>query len=279
MHDAANTIPDGWYMALPGSSLRAAAPARVRMLGTELTVERSAAGSAVARDAAGRPRLAREVNDMVVVWHGDAEPTFDVAPCPELESGRWTSVLWGASRVYATAVQNVQRDVVDNAHFEPVHHLSGAETRVDPRGPYLDTTSQGIMNMRRLGGPPMLAHIRLDGRLHGLGLLTYRTTITLGVQIRSLVLSAPTPIDDRHVRMQLGIATPRLPVPGAAAVLRKAIHLSVLADYERDAVHWESARARFAGGVVDDEASRLLGTFDRWLEQFAGRSGGAVASA
>ena len=46
---------------------------------------------------------------------------------------------------------NVQRDVIDNGHFGPVHCLDSAETRAARDGRYLDTVSQGILNIRRLG--------------------------------------------------------------------------------------------------------------------------------
>ena len=271
-------IPNSWYMVMPGSALAAGATHTERALGTEFPIARDGAGAVTVRDARGARRHVHEVNDMVLVWEGDTEPAFVIAPCPELADARWTSVRWGRSPVYRTSVVNVQRDVVDNGHFGPVHCLDAAETRASRDGRHFDTVSQGILNLRRLGGPPLLGHIRLDGRLHGLGLLTYRTVITLGVQLRSLVLSAPTPVDDDHVCFHLGIATARI-FPGASEIMRRAVLASVLHDIRRDAVHWESAHGRFPGPDVEEpEQARLFAMFDSWLAQHLPAAPAAVTA-
>jgi hypothetical protein len=260
-------IPDGWYMVLPSSALRSGQTHTEQALCTQLTITRQANGAVSVTDATGATRQVLEVNDMITVWEGDGKPGFAIEACAELSDRAWTGVRWGRSPVYQTSVVNVQRDVVDNDHFAPVHHLEGAETTAQPAGPYLDTVSQGIMNLRRLGGPPMLCHIRLTGRLHGVGLLTYRTTITLGTQLCSLVLSAPTPIDAHTVRFHVGISVKRL-FPVASEVMRYAVLASVLKDISRDAQHWETP----VGRLGEDRARaaeqvRMFGVFDRWLEQ------------
>ncbi len=203
---------------------------------------------------------------MVLVWEGDGSSDFTIDRCEELGDRRWTDIRWGRSPVYRTSVVAVQRDVVDNDHFGPVHHLDQAETRAHPRGPFLDTVSQGIINLSRLGGPPLLGHIRLMGRLHGIGLLTYRTTITLGIRLRSLVLSAPTPIDADHVQFHVGVAVRRI-FPGASELMRAAVLASVLNDIRNDAVLWEAPAGAGESAPRLPEQARMFEIFDTWLTQ------------
>ena len=128
-------VPKSWYMVLPSSALRPGQSQKERVLCTELTLARAAGGALDVRDATGAVRRVLEVNDMIMVWEGDGEPDFTIAPCAELSDYAWTGVSWGRSPIYKTSVVNVQRDVVDNDHFAPVHHLAGAETTAQPEGP------------------------------------------------------------------------------------------------------------------------------------------------
>jgi len=259
-------FPSGWYMVAVSSGLAPGASRVDRALGTEFTVTRGRDGSLTVRDAVGRLRQAHEVNDMVLVWEGDGAPDFTIDPCEELGDRKWTDIRWGRSPVYRTSVVAVQRDVVDNDHFGPVHHLDQAETRAHPRGPFLDTVSQGIINLSRLGGPQLLGHIRLTGRLHGIGLLTYRTTITLGIRLRSLVLSAPTPVDADHVQFHVGVAVRRI-FPGASELMRASVLASVLNDIRNDAVLWEAPAGAGESAARLPEQARMFEMFDTWLTQ------------
>ncbi len=263
-------------MATPAGRLGLGATMREPMLGTEITLTRGADGRVEARDARGRLRTVAEVSDMVLVWEGAADPTYEVAPFAELGDPAWTDFRWARSRRYATPVQNVQRDVVDNDHFAPVHHLDRAETRASFDGCFVDTTSHGIMNLARIGGPPLRCHIRLDGRLHGVGILTYRTTITIGIQIHGLLVTAPTPVDADHVRFHVGALTRRWKIPGIATLVRRGVVASVIADTARDAMHWESPSGRYEAASPDPDGPALAARFDRWMEQFSGSPAGVT---
>jgi hypothetical protein len=257
-------FPRSWYMVCASAEVKRG-PLAVSALGTTLTVRRDARGQVEVVGAGGQPRLAREVNQMVLVWEGSGEPDFEV---PSLETDpAWTPISWTRSRVIRTTVEQVQQDAVDNAHLGPVHRLEGAETRAEQRGPWLDTVSQGVMNLSRLGGPPLLCHIRLDGRLHGLGLLAYRTTITLGLQIRSLSLTAPMPIDANHLVFHVGAATLR-PLPGTGRLLRRAIMQSVVHDVEQDAVRWEAGPRYLPSPASPQPGDELFSLYEAWLGRY-----------
>jgi hypothetical protein len=169
--------------------------------------------------------------------------------------------------------------VVDNDHFAPVHHLDGPETRARVEGPFVHTVSQGIMNLARIGGPPLRCHIRLAGTLHGVGILTYRTTITIGLQIHGLLVTAPTPVDGARVRFHVGAMTGRWRIPGIATLVRRGVVASVIEDTERDASFWESPAGRYLSPTPDPEWPARLASFERWLAQFVPTSAAAQLQA
>lgn len=272
------SIPESWYMVAPSGRVERGGALREALLGTELTLTRRADGRVDARDAAGRARAVAEVNGMVLVWEGAGDPTWEVAPFAEYGDPAWTDLRWARSRTYAAPVQTVQRDVVDNDHFAPVHHLDGPETRARFEGHHVHTVSQGIMNLARIGGPPLRCHIRLAGTLHGVGLLTYRTTITIGLQIHGLLVTAPTPVDSARVRFYVGAMTGRWRIPGVAALVRRGVVASVLDDTERDAAYWESPAGRYLSPTPDPEWPERRAAFERWLAQFAPAAAAAATA-
>lgn len=262
------SIPESWYMAAPSEDLVLGVERREAMLGTEITLARGADGRVQARDAAGRARAVSEVNGMVLVWEGAGDPRWELDAFAEYGDARWTDFKWARSRIYTVPVQSVQRDVVDNDHFAPVHHLDGPETRARFEGHSVHTVSQGIMNLARIGGPPLRCHIRLAGTLHGVGILTYRTTITIGIQIHGLLVTAPTPVDASRVRFRIGAMTGRWRIPGVAALVRRGVVASVIEDTERDATYWESPEGRYLSPTPDPEWPERRTSFERWLSQF-----------
>lgn len=261
-------IPSSWYVVHEAPALKKGQTVTERLLGTELTISRSRDGAVQVRDSSGRRRASCEVSEMVMVWEGAGEPTFGIEPIAELGDPSWSGMLWSRSRIFDAPITHIQKDVVDNDHFEQVHHLDLADTRIEYDGPVLKTISQGIMNLRRIGGPPLRCHIRLDGKLHGMGLLTYRTTITLGLQLHGVLVSAPTPVDATHTRMFMGVLAKRWVVPGVASLICRGVRDSVLVDYENDARYWESPARRYVSEAPSPSNAVNLVQFDRWLAGF-----------
>jgi hypothetical protein len=216
-----------------------------------------------------RALLTHDVNGMVMVWHGPGEAEFEIASIPEISARDWRPLRWGKPRPFATTVTNVMRDVVDNHHFGPVHGLIRPRTEASERGPFLDFASEGLIDTSRLAGPRLLAHLRIEGRLHGMGLLVYHMTMTMGLQFRYVTLSAATPIDTHRVRIHLAVAMRRAPLgPVTALVESRAFHDYVV-NFERDRVHWESPAGRLEPAVPLAEEVELLGRYDRWAARFA----------
>jgi hypothetical protein len=263
-------FPNGWYVIHAGDGLIPGTRKRAQLLCTELEIAREVDGAVTVTDADGRVLAVHQIAGAVLVWHGAGAPAWRVGPFPELDGRRWTPVHWLPSGEVHTTVENAQRDVLDNAHFGPVHGLREADTRAHRYGHALDTVSQGIVSLRRIGGPPLLAHLRLNGRLHGPGVLVYRTTLTIGFQIRNLVFSAVTPAteEDRCVFFA-GVAVRRLPLPFVNQMMVRTTAKGLLLDYEADAAYWAAGRVRPAeAGPVTEEDRRLAELYDDWLAQY-----------
>ncbi len=258
-------FPTGWYVVELASSLAAGEGRKLPRLGGQVEVARARDGSVAVVDDAGRELVARERADMILAWSGEGEPWFEIERFPELARPDWSPIAWHRSRPIRTSVENAMRDVADNGHFEPVHGLHGAETRIEPDGRFLDVQTQGILDTSRWGAPPLKGHIRLDGRLHGPGLLTYRTTITLGIQIRNLVFSAATPIDAERIQMFAGVSIRRL--PWISRLVQRRMVAGLAEDYERDAGYWETS-GRFPQPQAAPEQDEAMDRYDAWLAQY-----------
>jgi phenylpropionate dioxygenase-like ring-hydroxylating dioxygenase large terminal subunit len=271
-------FPHGWYVVHAGPQLEPGTTRTADLLDRTLTITREQSGGVIVTDATGHHLPVHETAGAVFAWWGPDSPDWQVGPFPELnDTRRWTPVHWLRSGVVRTTVENAQRDVVDNAHFEPVHGLRHASTTARPAGRYLDTVSQGIITLRRIGGPPLLAHLYLDGQLHGPGLLVYRTTITIGIQVHNLVFSAVTPVDGENSVFFAGVAVRKLPIPGVNGLVNRAAAKGILADYEADARFWASGRQRSpdAGEPTEDEL-RMFAMYEGWLAQYQEHDGVSV---
>jgi len=260
-------IPSAWYPLIPSSHLPAGSSAELELAGKPLLLARSESGEV--RGGQGTHAI-RERNGLVFVWHGDGEPTFDVEELEEVTSPDWTPVRWMKLRTFETTIENVMRDVVDNAHFGPVHKLQDADTRAWQEGLHLITRSQGIVDLRRFGGPPLRGHLRLDGRVHGPGLLTYRSLVTVGIQMRQILLSAAAPLDDNRVQIWIGVTVPTPPVPGLTRLIVSNYLRALQIDYLADAEFWESEEGRMPAKPADEIEAGLYAVFDRWMSGFEG---------
>jgi phenylpropionate dioxygenase-like ring-hydroxylating dioxygenase large terminal subunit len=261
-------IPNGWYMICPSNALAPGRRITERALGTSLQLERDPEGRIAVRDADGRERLGRQANEMILVWEGDLPPAFSIDAFPELSDAQWTSVKWTRSRTFATTVENIQRDIVDNFHLDPVHHIENPETRASADGYFLNAVSQGFVNLWRFGAPPGFAHLRFEGRLHGPGLLMYHSRITFWLKVEALVFNALMPIDEGHVCIHGGVMVRKSFLPGMAAFVQWRAMGSLLDDYERDSANWESREGRLAAPALTTEDEALFALYERWIHQF-----------
>jgi phenylpropionate dioxygenase-like ring-hydroxylating dioxygenase large terminal subunit len=263
------TFPSAWYVVCLGADLPPGGSVRVDMLSTSMTARRASRGEVqVVDDRTGLALPAREVNEMVMAWYGPGEPRFEIAPIPELSMPGWRRLRWRKPRPFATTVENVMRDVVDNDHFGPVHGLLGARTDAEQNGPFLDTLSEGIIDTSRFAGPKLLAHLRIEGRLHGMGLLVYHMTVTMGLRLRYVTVSTATPIDEGHVRMHLALCMQRAPLGPFSGLVEPLVLDNFAHNFENDRGHWESASGRFEPEARLTRERPLLGIFDRWAAGF-----------
>jgi hypothetical protein len=240
------------------------------MLARSMTASRSQVGAIrVVDDQSGRAQRVRETNQMVFVWHGSDEPEFEIAPIAELNAPNWRPLRWRKLRPFATTLENVKRDVVDDHHFGPVHGVHDAHTRASIQGPFFDTVTEGLIDTSRFAGPRLLAHLRLDGRLHGLGLLVYHMTVTMGIQLRFVTLSTATPIDAAHTRMYIALCMQRAPLGPLAGLVEPLVFKNFALNFEHDRIHWETPKGRFDPDVRLPAEAELLEVFERWAAGFS----------
>jgi hypothetical protein len=263
-------FPTAWYPLLPASMLAPNTTERLTWLGTEHVVARDAHGGVTVRDPSGRSLHTTEVNDLILAWAGPGEPFYAVDAVPELGRSDWTAVSWRKMRPFQTSIENVMRDVVDNAHFGPVHKLLRADTRAWREGAHLRTRSRGLIQTDRFGGPRLHANLLLEGRVHGPGLLTYQGLLTMGIQLPHVLLSAALPLDADHVQMWLGVSVRRIPVPGLSRPLVGRFLDGLEEDYLADAEFWESPQGRMSPTPSDAGDAALYAVFDEWFSAFQG---------
>lgn len=261
-------LPTAWYPLLPAASLTAGSQETLQRLGSTWTARKSHDGEySVLEGQQARPH--RVVNDLLFAWSGSEEPSYEVTQLQEVGSTEYTAVLWKKLRPFATTIENVMRDVVDNAHFEPVHRLYEADTRAWQDGSHLRTRSQGIIDASRFGGPRLRGHLLMNGRVHGPGLLTYQATLTMGIQLSHILLSAAVPVDEEHVQMYVGVSLRKIPLPGVNRFLLRRFLLGLEADYLADAEYWESDAGRMQPEPSDAVEEELYKVFDAWFSEFA----------
>lgn len=231
-----------------------------------------------ATNAHGESVSVCEQNALVLVWSGPDEPEWFVQRVPELDDERWTAIRWRRLGPFHARARTIMRDVVDNGHFEPVHGLMGAQTRAWAEGPCLRTVSQGEVGIpRRLDratrrGLTPRGHLRLEGRLHGPCLLSYRGTLRFGFRLEHILLSAVVPTQDDHtVAIWIGVTIQRMPPVPSSIVVRRLLD-DLERDYEKDAPLWRHPAAsldeRTTDAAVTDADARLFSIFDDWYACF-----------
>ncbi|MCO4772725.1 MAG: hypothetical protein KDA24_22020 [Deltaproteobacteria bacterium] len=270
---------DFWYPVLPSTSLTSGESQSLTVRGSAHRLSR--VGGAAILSEAGESTATCEVNGLVFAWSGSGEPDWQVHPLPEFDDPSWTPLTWRRLGPYAATARDVMRDVVDNGHFEPVHGLMGAATSAWEEGPHLRTVSQGKVGIPRRypslvrRGLTPRGHLRLEGRIHGPCLLSYRGTLSFGIHLEHILLSAVVPIDEATVEIWIGVSIQRQPLLPNWIVQRRIMD-DLQSDYDKDAALWKLCQDNAAAGGVPapaqrpvlEEEARLFSVFDDWWGSF-----------
>lgn len=222
-----------------------------------------------ARDLSTLP--VREIGPLVYVWYhpAGASPTFEV---PDLPTEGWSTWTFQTLDL-PVHPQHVMEDLADLRHFLTIHGYRTVQSITPTRADAHTLTLHG-----RAGWDPGIAAlpsvpVEFRTTAHGLGFQITDVKQLDGVShSRHLVL--PTPIDDHHTRITLGVSarlgddTQRrlgLVSPLARAAVHGVVQWAFRRDVLRDAQLW-TQRHHVEEGPPPQDFDRAV--FQRWLEQF-----------
>lgn len=194
-------------------------------------------------------RELREVNGLLLVWHGASAPSWGV---PSLDGDGWSQVRC-RSFVLRDHPQETTENSVDLGHFAIVHGYRDVQMLGDAvvDGPYLSTAYSAVQ-------PPGL-RFRFETQIFGLGYSLVNVHVPrFGIDARLWVL--PTPIDEQRLTLRLAASTRGHPVLNAAILWGFARGAS------QDFPIWENKRYLERPALADGDGP--IGLYRRWARQF-----------
>lgn len=222
------------------------------------------------RDASGRPTLSSLADGatlpveahsgMVFAWFDPdgGPPRFD---CPRIEgygTDAWTP--WTVhSSVVATQPREVIENIVDRAHFGPVHRaeLESFEVSFDAHRVHQHTSASadGVH-----GGSDTFVNHAI---YHGPGILIS----DMRGRAHTVMLASHYPVDERHVRLNIGLS---FEVATAFAKQRHRDHYAatLIDGFLEDVAIWENKRYLIEPMLCDGDGPIMK--LRRWCGQFYG---------
>jgi len=206
-------------------------------------------------------RLVREVNGLVLVWHGERDPSWEV---PRLDGDSWTRVRC-RRYVLRDHPQETTENSVDLGHFAIVHGYRNVRMLRDAvaDGPYLSTA---FFAEQPLPSPLPWRSIafEFETHIHGLGYsLVDVRLMRPAVDARLWVL--PTPIDEHRLTLRLA-ASIRGSNSLANGVLTQLLLSGLAYGAKQDFPIWENKLYRERPALVLGDGP--IGLYRRWARQF-----------
>jgi nitrite reductase/ring-hydroxylating ferredoxin subunit len=218
-----------------------------------------------------RARLAqrpvREVNGLVLVWHGPEVPSWEVPP---LDVDGWTPVRC-RSYVLRDHPQETTENSVDLGHFAIVHGYRNVRMLRDAvaDGPYLSTAFFAEQPLPSLL-PWRTIPFEFETHIYGLGYsLVDVRVLRPRLDLRLWVL--PTPIDERRLTLRLAASVRartgrRLADRAADRVLTQIVVSGFAWGAKQDFPIWEHKRYRERPALAVGDGP--IGLYRRWAQQF-----------
>jgi 3-ketosteroid 9alpha-monooxygenase subunit A len=217
-------------------------------------------------DAAVRAWPVCERNGIVHVWHhpAGAAPSFDVPTLPEWGQGEWST--WTHRRLeVATHSREIVENVVDIAHFSPVHHTDPDQFENEFDGHRAIQRSGGVgADTARYPG----SAYRVEATYHGPG---FQITELESRGIESRLLNAHTMIDGGaaaparlHLRFAVMVRTSAA-MPRSERFIAAYVR-DVLAGFEQDIAIWTHKVWRDRPLLCDGDGPIMK--LRRWYAQF-----------
>jgi phenylpropionate dioxygenase-like ring-hydroxylating dioxygenase large terminal subunit len=208
-------------------------------------------------------RLVRELNGLLLIWHGAGAPSWDV---PELDLEGWTAIKC-RRYVLRDHPQEVTENSVDLGHFAIVHGYRNVRMLRDAAtdGAYLSTAYSAEQPLLRT-----TVAFEFETQIFGLGYSLVHVRVRRPeLQARLWVL--PTPIDERRVTLRLAASVRmrarRTPASHAVDFVLKQLVLSGFAwSAKQDFPIWENKQYRERPALAIGDGP--IGLYRRWARQF-----------
>jgi nitrite reductase/ring-hydroxylating ferredoxin subunit len=216
----------------------------------------------------------REVNGVVLVWHGDTTPTWQVPPLP-LEG--WTPLIHHTARLNEHAQETVENSV-DLGHFAIVHGYHGVRiTRpISTEGEHLSiayAANRPLPHLSRLL-PGLAFDFQYDLDVYGLGYsLVHVTVPRFGLLSRLFILA--TPVDADYIDLTMALSVRQhfdhpllraLPAALLSPIVAQAILGGLVHDAGQDFPIWQNKRYLESPALAEGDGP--IGRFRYWSRQF-----------
>lgn len=206
----------------------------------------------------------RERNGLVLVWF-DPEgrpPSWEV---PELEQDGWDRLGWRRQRI-ATHPQETTENSVDLGHFTQLHGFVDGSLLEPLRrdGPHLSIAYVAHRPYRVPGYGTLKLRVEYAVRVSGLGYSQVSVRVPLlRADLRIWVL--PTPVDEQHIDLVLGIAVRRSLGP-LAPIARHFGLRTLCAEVDQDLDAWQYKAYLDAPALAKGDGP--IAAYRRWARQF-----------
>jgi nitrite reductase/ring-hydroxylating ferredoxin subunit len=216
----------------------------------------------------------REVNGVILVWHGEGEPTWEVPP---LVVDGWTPLIHHTARLNEHAQETVENSV-DLGHFAIVHGYHGVRiTReIDTDGAHLSIAYAANRPLPHLSRvlPRLAFDFQYDLDVYGLGYSLVNVTVPrFGLCSRLFILAAPIDADYIDLTMALSVRQHfdhpllrRLPGGLLSRVVAQAVLGGLVHDAGQDFPIWQNKRYLESPALAEGDGP--IGRFRYWSRQF-----------
>ena len=237
--------PRGWFVVALSEEVVTDAPLTLRYFGQDLVAFREQSGAAVVQ--AALPRLASGVapqafrvverNGFVFVHYDPRgrEPEYEIPVVPQVGHPQWTAWQHGKLRL-RTHSREIVENVVDVAHFRPVHKNDPAEFVNEFVGHRAIQRSEGHGMGQHAG-----TGYRLEATYYG---PSFQVTEMHSV-VETVLYNTHTMVDEAHVDLRFGL----MMQPGSQGerfsedYVREYVSV-VMHGFRQDARIWEHKRWR-----------------------------------
>jgi nitrite reductase/ring-hydroxylating ferredoxin subunit len=210
-------------------------------------------------------RPVREVNGLVLVWHGAETPSWHV---PALDLDGWTSIKC-RRYVLRDHPQEVTENSVDLGHFAIVHGYRNVRMLRDAvtDGPYLSTAYAAEQPLPLLRAT---VAFEFETRIFGLGYSLVDVRVPRP-ELEARLWVLPTPVDERRVTLRLA-ASVRGQARGTPArrvvdiVLTQLVLSGFAWGAKQDFPIWENKQYRERPALAVGDGP--IGLYRRWARQF-----------